>query len=624
MLGLMVLLTSCGSESSMKVTTRLIADENFNGQRAMSIDMDSKTFKSWFDEDIEKLNTLIKEECPVDMYGNAVKNQDGSVTMVMTIPFASYEEYYDKVIRIISSSGRYDEEHMPTTYFEYSDSLLKKGFTIEESFSSVELCYWLVDALAAEKSQLADKTIDELFTIGKNMFVFNQEELETQGCIAYSHMESNALEHVRVETTLNDTGSYDVVVDFYVSKDIQVKLGEQLTKTMESLVPVGGIFSTKTTSAGKTFTIKVTAISTEDYCAKLNQILHTDNTVFQVIEENDEEDTLKARKIITQYLDGSYFLDFSDSNTKMTYVLKASPEHSFENCESMYNYVQQCTYENTENYCGTYVDVCPADQITVNLGYSVDIDKIEVNTIMHSPIEFARYMKFTLTSEQNRIIGQRFEERIKERLTDTITYEKTPIVSGYVYEVSILADSPDSLSKQTSSFLDGYTDSSNSQIFGGQSDENRLKKVTYEFTDQINFMTFLSGSQATKGFYYRFEYPKKFEAHFVENSNHENILEDANVLTCITYNKVIDVKSYAQKVNWTGISQRILWWLSFAIIIAVIVLNFAPIMRCIKKRKFDAQEFDLFSKKGYMYCTILALSLVIFAVSTIRLMFKVY
>ena len=622
MLGVMFLLTACTSSGPMEVTTRLIADEKFNGQRAMSITIDSKSFKSWFDEDIEKLNTLIKENCPADMYGNAVENEDGSVTVIMTIPFASYEEYYDKVMRVFNANS-YDPETEPTVYFEYSDSLLKKGFTIEENFSSVELCYWLVDALAKDNSKMENKTIEELFIPGKTMFVFGQQELETDSCIAYSHMESNALEHVRVETTLNDTGSYDVIVDFYVSMDVWNKLGIQLSETMASLVPEGGVFATKTTSERKVFTIKVTAVSTADYCEKLNQILHTDNTVFEVIEENDETDTLKARKIITQYLDGSYFLDFSDGNTKMTYVLKASPEHSFENCESLYNYVQQCTYENTESYCGTYVDVNPADQITVNLGYSVDIDKIEVNTIMHSPINFERHMKFTLTSEQNRIIGQRFEERIQDRLTDTITYEKTPSGGGYVYQVVIMADSAESLSKQTSAFLDGY-DSSNSQIFGGQSDENRLKKITYEFTDQINFMTFLSGSQATKGFYYRFEYPKKYMAHFVENSNHENILEDANVLTCITYNKVIDVKSYAEKTNWIGISQRILWWLSFVGMFVVILLNVPAILKCIKKRQLDMREFDLFSKKGYTYCTIFALCLVIFAVATIRLMFKVY
>ncbi len=624
MLVVMAVLTSCASKEPMEVTTRLITDAGFNGQRAMTIHMNGKTFKSWFDEDIEKLNTLVKENCPVDMYGNAVENEDGSVTIIMTIPFASHEEYQDKVMRIFSDSGRYDADHMPSTYFEYSDSLLKKGFTIEESFSSVELCYWLMDALVEENAQLANKTMEELFIIGKTVFVFEQEELATESCIAYSHMESNAFDHVRVETTLNDTGSYDVVVDFYVSKDIQIKLGEQLTQVMESLVPDGGIFATKTVPEKKVFTIKVTAVSTEDYCTKLNQILHTDNTVFQVIEESDEVDTLKARKMITQYLDGSYFLDFSDGDTKMTYVLKASPEHSFENCESLYNYVQQCTYENTESYCGTYVDVCPADQITVNLGYSVDIDKIEVNTIMHSPINFERHMKFTLTSEQNRIIGQRFEERIKERLTDTISYEKNPSGNGYIYQVIILADSAESLSKQTATFLDGYEGSDHSQIFGGQSEDNRLKKITYEFTDRMNFMTFLSGSQATKGFFYRFEYPKKFEAHFVEDSNHENILEDAHILTCVTYNKVIEVKSFAQKANWVGIVQRILWWVSVVGILAVVFLNLSPIVRCIKKRKLDAQEFDLFSKKGYTYCTIIALCIVIFVVSTIRLMFKVY
>ena len=111
-------------------------------------------------------------------------------------------------------------------------------------------------------------------------------------------------------------------------------LGQDLTEIMNDLVPEGGSFSSRTTEDGTVYTIKVSAVSTQDYVDKLNQALHTDNTVFEVTEESDETDTLRAQRRITQYLDGSYFLDFSDPDTVMTYVLKASPEHSFENCES--------------------------------------------------------------------------------------------------------------------------------------------------------------------------------------------------------------------------------------------------------------------------------------------------
>ncbi len=622
--GIMLLLAGCSSMKPLDVNTRLIIDEKFNGQRVMTATLTSKEFKALFDGDLEKLNNLLSDSCPADMYSIATQKDNKDVEMTLTIPFATYEEYYDKVMKIFSGSSSYDAENMPSVYYEYSDSLLKKGFTIEENFDSTELFFWLIDAFVQQVPQLSDKTAEELFTPGTTVLEFNGEAIEAGNCIAISRMDSNALDNIRVETTLNNTGSYDVVIDYYAGSAVVEKLGSSLTVMMNDLLPEGGVFSTKTTETGKVFTIKVNAVSSEDYVNKLNKALHTDNTVFEVAEESDEQDTLKARKKITQYLDGSYFLDFSNENTTMTYALKASPEHSFENCESEYKYIQSCNFENTDDYCGTYVTVRPSDKITLYLGYSVDIDKIEVDTTMNNEKDFIRTMKFTLTGEQKGIIGQRFEDRIKERLQDNITYEKTTSGNSIVYNVTLHSDSAANLSLLTCAFLDGDSNTGNSAVSGGLADEGRLKKIRYEFVDKINFMTFLSGSQSTKGLYYRFQYPKNFNGHFAENNNYENILEDYNVLTCVTHNKVIEVRSYAEKANVVGILLRVFLLLSLAGILIVLLLNMGGILRCIKKRRLDGAEFDLFGHKGYIFATVLALCVVIFAISAIRLLFGIY
>ena len=132
------------------------------------------------------------------------------------------------------------------------------------------------------------------------------------------------LTQLQLETTLNSSGSYDAVLDYYAGTSVVEKLGSELTQIMNSLVPDDGTFSTRTTEEGTVFTIKFSAVSAEDYVNKMNQALHSDNTVFEVTEESDEQDTLRAQRgRITQYLDGSYFLDFSDENTVMTYIFKA-------------------------------------------------------------------------------------------------------------------------------------------------------------------------------------------------------------------------------------------------------------------------------------------------------------
>ena len=621
---LLLFLAGCSQLKPLSVDTKLTVDKNFRGQREMTAVMTGKEFDVLFDKDLDGLNKLLKDNSPVDMDSLATLEENGSVKITLSIPFASYTEYYEKIMKIFSGSNSYDENRMPSVYFEYSDSLLKKGFAVEENFTSTELFFWLTDVMLSEIPQLSGKTADEIFTAGTTTLVFDGEEIPAESMIKISRIDANALETITVETTLNSNGSFDAVIDYYAGADVVEKLGQKLTQIMSGLTPEGGTFSSKTTEDGTVFTIKVNAVSAEDYVKKLNKALHTDNTVFEVAEESDELDTLKARKKITQYLDGSYFLDFSDENTVMTYVLKASPEHSFENCESAYKYIKSCNFDNTDDYCSTYVTVAPSDKITLSLGYSVDIDKVEVETIMNNEKDFVRNLRFTLTPEQNSIIGGRFEERINERLGDNITYEKTKSGSNTVYTVTLRADSATLLSELTCAFLDGNSMTGNSSLEGGRSDEDRLNKVSYAYTDKMDLSIFLSGSQSTKGLYYRFQYPKNFTGHFVENNNYENVLEDYNVLTCVTHNKVIEVRSFAQKANIVGILQRVFLLLSLAGMLIVLLLNIGAILRCVKKRSFDAEEFGLFSSRGYIFVTIFSICAVVFVISAIRLLFGIY
>lgn len=620
---LMLLLGGCSQLKPLTVDTCLTMDTSFRGQRVMTAEMTEKEFDLLFGGDLEKLNNTLSESSPVDMDTKAEIEDNGNVKITVSIPFASYSEYYEKIMKIFSGSST-DTEKIPSVYFEYSDSLLKKGFTVEENFTSTELFFWLADVMLEDIEQLSDKTDEEIFSCGTTTLVFDGEEYSADSAINISQMDANALDTITVETTLNSNGSFDVVIDYYAGAQVVEKLGTELTKIMRDLTPDGGSFTSTQKEDSTVFTIKVTAVSTDDYVEKLNKALHTDNTIFEVTEESDELDTLKANKKITQYLDGSYFLDFSDENTVMTYVLKASPEHSFENCESAYKYTQSCTFDNTDDYCCTYVTVAPSDKITLSLGYSVDIDKAEVETIMNNEKDFVRNLKFTLTQEQNKIIGDRFEERINERLSENITYEKTQSGNNTVYTITLKATSASELSALTCAFLDGNQSAGNSALEGGRADEDRLNTIGYGFTDKIDLSVFLSGSQATKGLYYRFQYPKNFSAHFIENNNYENVLEDYNVLTCVTYNKVIEVRSYAEKTNIVGILLKLFLLLSLAAMLLVILLNLGAILRCVKKHRLDPEEFGLYSSRGYIYVTIFSICAVIFVITVIRLLFGIY
>ena len=74
---------------------------------------------------------------PGDMYCTATENEDGGVRIQMIIDFASRNEYQKK-IETICSGNTTDSAITPVINFDYSHSILKNGYTIEENFTSMD------------------------------------------------------------------------------------------------------------------------------------------------------------------------------------------------------------------------------------------------------------------------------------------------------------------------------------------------------------------------------------------------------------------------------------------------------------------------------------------------------
>lgn len=625
---LLLFAAGCQSNKTLTVDTQLVVDDSFAGERVMIAEMTEREFQSFYGGTLEEFNSLMSEYAPddVECIAETSGEEDETICVTISISFNSYEDYEEKLEEIFSGSENYEEGSVPAIYFEYANSMFKQGFIIEEDFSSADLLYWLVDALIEADVGFSEKNQDDILVDGTVELIFEEETFSCEDKINAANIEeSSAFDSITVETTLNDDDTYDVEIDYYAQATVMEALGDELIDFMYELTPEDASFSSKTTAEGTIFTIQLTATDEEDYVDKLNEALYTNNTEFEVSEESGDADTLQGQKKIISYLDGSYFLDFSNDDSYMTYIFKATAEHSFEDCESARQYIVDYSYESTDNDSSTTVIVSPSDEITLYLGYSVDIEQVNVETTMNSRINYVRNLKFTLTNTQSENYGERFEERIEARLSEGMTFEQEESESGeVVYTVTISASSASELSELTCAFLDGNSDSGASLLESEESEEDQIHHITYVTTDRIDFSTFLSGSELSNGIYYSFEYPLGYTGYFIENSNYEESSEDGNALTCLTYNKVLEVSTYARILNLEGILTEICFVASFVVLVVLLISRAGAIVRCVKKKKFDLAEFDLYNKKGYRKVTIFVVALVIFAFSFIRLWFEIY
>lgn len=618
-------ISSCGSFKEMKVDTSLEIDKNFKGERIITASIPNSVFRSVFDDDVEALQAAIEESSPTQIYCVAQKNDD-NVTIKLSIPCANYKEYCEKISAILSGNKNLENPLEPSVYFDSSNTLFKTGYAVEENFSSVDLLYWLADALKSKYSALSKMDLDSFFVPGTTQLVFNGETTATEDKIQVSKITSNGMDSIAVETTIGADNTYSALIRYNAGAQLYSKMGEELDELMEARVPEGGNLTGELgEEGGKVYVLTFSAETTDIYENFMNKALNTRDSIFEVADEGTEEDSLKAKKKVRQYFNGGYFLDFTKDRVSMTYSVKANPEYTVEYFEGENGYIVDSGYDTSEEFCEAYAVVSPSDVVTLSLGFSVPVNKIDVRTEVKSLKDIERSIIFSLDDAEETLVGDSFEQKIRERMTDDMKFEKTKgTTSDYTVRFSGL--SVDEISQKTSGFLNSFNEDETpaSALTGGAVKDHAVREIVYEFSDSIDFSHFLNGAQVTKGISYTIVYPKKFAGEFTNSSNYENIVREGNTLNCLTYNKVITITTKGIKTNTTGMVLQIFWLVSLIGIIVVIALNNKLIFGWIRERHVNLLDDRLFDKRGYRMVTLALLACVIFVVTSVRLILKIY
>ena len=608
-------ITACTGFRKMTIDTRMEMDENFQGQRVMTTILSSSIFDQAFGGDLERLQDMVTEYCPTTMQCTA-SEADGDVQITMTLPFANYTDYENKIGQIL--------ERTPGIYFDYSNSMFKSGFMLQEDFTSLDLFQWLLQALANEYSGLADRSLEDIFTLGDTEVVFDGgEALASQQPITVEQMESHAFDSISADITIHDN-AYEVEVNFFVDSDTYYSMGDRMDAVMQRLAPAGATYNASTSDSQRIYTFGFSAYNEESLIEQLNTVFSTENCEFEVTDEGNNEQTLEARRDLTIYLDGSYFLDFSEPDTTMTYHLTADSRYSFENCESLTGFLRNFTTEQEGDTSSAYIVVGPSDRVQVEMSYSIDIRQIQAETIINGDNSLERNLIFSLGASEAEIVGDSFSTKVQGRISDGMSFETEEQDEQVLYKVHITAQSPEELSTLTTRFLNGGdTENQTSILTGGREERHRLRTISYAYEDTINLEGFLGGAVSEEGITYRITYPRQYTAALTEGT-FTDVQADGNVLSLTTLNPVLTVKSEASAANIVGITQIILWWASLVLMLIGLVLNLRHIVGLWKEKEAYLGRVDLFTKKNMAGMTVCVVAVVIFVITSLRMIFRIY
>lgn len=613
---MMWILCGCMGNTKISIDTSLTVNKNFKGSREMSAVISDSVFKRAFNGDLEELQKVVTEKCPSTMICSAEEVNNG-VEITMTLEFASISDYTNKIGQILGKT--------PGIYYDASNSIFKSGYMIQENFSSQELFNWLLEALKEEYTEFSDAELGDIFTNGNTQVVYEDETIETSEQIHVEKMDSHTFDTLSVELTMNDDDSYGVLINFIVSKEVYYDMGDKMDAAIKKLAPDGGVYEVNEVDEQRVYTIGFSAYNETTLLSQLNSVLQTKNCEFEVEENGDESDPFRANKVITLYLDGSYFLDFSKDNAELVYKLNAGSEYSFDQCESLTGFLKDYSYDNSDKNTSVYMTVGPSDQVRISLSYAIDIQKIEAYTKITSDTSLDRSMTFKFDSEKAALMGETFENKLRARMDEDMTLDVTDEEVVTSYTVNIHGKSVEELSLKTTKFLDGSANEENltSMISGGKSKRKMLRTKSYIFEDRINFQQFLGSAAVDEGISYQIDYPSGYTAAF-ENGSYTDMVTSGNTLTCTTKDQILVVSSNGATANVSGVSQLIIWWASLILTIFSLVMNLKHIAGYIRHRQKYLLKTDLSHGRNQIFLTMGTVALVVFLFTSLRMIFRVY
>lgn len=632
-----------GTFHRIAIDTELSVDKSFNGSRVMKAEIPAAVYKKIFDSDASAIEEVISGYTPGNMYCKAKENDAGGAVIEMHIDFASLAEYQNEV-KAVCKGGGSEQSITPSVTFDYSKSMLKSGYTISENFTSLDLFGWLSLALAEEYPALAQQADEGIFELGSTKFFLAGEEiaLDGSGKIQASEIESHAFDGISIETTINNDDTIDANIRYAVGAKVVADFSgkdnkDKLETLMKDLVPKDGtISSLESESGGRIFRIKFTSATPEAYISAMNKALATNNTVFSTSLEGDEEE-LSVKETYRQYYDGSYFLDYNDKNTTFSYILRVPSNYSLESCQGKYGFLKEYDSTYSDNKCDISMALSEPDEVSVIVGYIVDLDAISVSTQVDSEIQMQRSVVFKLTTEEDALIGSRISgaiSQVKDKWPEDTETGKDKLISSVQYTITMKAESFEELTRMTRMLLqedleddkdaDGDGRPESSRISGGEMPPHQPLKRSFEIKDTINFSGFLKGSKASEGISYKLVYPARYTAKFDGNTSFENAASQKQEISCSTNNKIISVNSSADKWNIEGIIVLALCALSFLICLIILFFRFTPILVFLRDGKLVIDGKQIFSKKGMAVLVLLAGSLICFIVMGLRLIFQVY
>lgn len=319
----MIILCSCSKKEPENVDymTNLSITPDFSGSRTIKLTYPSSVIdpKSELAEDFE---TVIRKNCPSSLTYTRQKAND-KIVYTFTLSFSSISDYRSKLTELLGNE--------PSVIFSNSNTVLAKGWRIDEDFQSSQLMKWISKSAKNDGIEIPEHKIQEIDA----KVAFNGESYSSGSVISVNKRSGSPVEKISI-TTLNKTTATESLFDRTISFDITQKtfdsLGDKVKQYFSSVTDENAETEWTLEKEHYLYTVKFENITLKQLEGYTNKLLSTVYGDITYVDKTAGSTALAYQNSYCESLDFSGYVGPGNDDVPVDYTYSLSNNSKLDEC----------------------------------------------------------------------------------------------------------------------------------------------------------------------------------------------------------------------------------------------------------------------------------------------------
>lgn len=315
-----ILFCSCKKQEPEKVTveTSLSVDNSFCGQRNIKCSFPQSIIPQGSEQETH-LDKVIQKYCPDSV--NYSKNiSENAISYNFQLKFSSATDYTDKVKSITKTQA--------AVSFSNPNTVLTKGWKLEENFQSSQLLDWIFDGARQENFDDLKFEITET----KTSAALNDDVQNSKPVISVNNLSGYPIQKISINT-VNKNTVYDRTIVFIISQTTFDSLGDKLSQYFKNITDDSASSAEWILDNNSyLYTVKFTDVSIKELEGYTNRLLSSVYSDIRYEDKTKGSTPLAKQNCFYEILDFSNYVGNSNSNVPVEYSYTVNDSSELGEC----------------------------------------------------------------------------------------------------------------------------------------------------------------------------------------------------------------------------------------------------------------------------------------------------